>query len=47
MVSPLEMALVTATVANGGNMMTPYYVDRLETYDGDMVNSTSPLCTRS
>lgn len=41
-VSPLEMALVTATVANGGNMMTPYYVDHLETYDGDMVKQYRP-----
>lgn len=41
-VSPLEMALVTATVANGGNLMTPYYVDHLETYDGDMVKQYKP-----
>ena len=26
-VSPFEMALVSATVANGGVMMNPYYID--------------------
>lgn len=41
-VSPLEMALVTAAVANGGNMMTPYYIDRIETYDEDPVKQYKP-----
>lgn len=41
-VSPLEMALVTATVANDGKMMTPYYVDRIETYDEDLVKQYKP-----
>lgn len=36
-VSPLQMALVTSAVANGGVMMEPYLIDRLETYDGDLV----------
>ncbi len=42
LVTPLHMALVTATVANGGVMMKPYFVDHIETYDGDMVSKTSP-----
>lgn len=37
LVSPLQMALVSAAVANGGTMMKPYYIDHIETYDGDMV----------
>lgn len=41
-VSPLEMAMVSAAVANGGNMMTPYYIDHIETYDGDMVKEYKP-----
>lgn len=36
-VSPLQMALVTSAVANGGVMMEPYLIDRVETYDGDLV----------
>ncbi len=42
LVTPLHMALLTATVANGGIMMRPYFVDRIETYDGDTVSKTSP-----
>lgn len=41
-VSPLEMALIASTVANGGNMMNPYYIDHIETYDGDMVKEYKP-----
>jgi len=37
LVSPLQMAMITSSVANGGIMMKPYYVDHIETYDGDMV----------
>lgn len=35
--SPLQMAMVTCAVANGGVMMEPYLIDRIETYDGDLV----------
>ena len=40
--SPLEMALIAATVANGGNMMKPYYLDRIETYDHELVKQYKP-----
>ncbi len=40
--TPLQMAMVAATVANGGVMMTPYYVDRIETYDNETVEEYSP-----
>lgn len=43
LVSPLEMALVSAAVANGGTMMKPYYIDRMETYDGDLVKQYKPV----
>ena len=42
-VSPFEMALVAATVANGGTMMNPYYIDHIETYDGDIVKQYAPV----
>ena len=42
LVTPLQMALITATVANGGIMMKPYCVDKIQTYDGDVVLKTSP-----
>lgn len=42
LVSPLQMALISATVANGGTMMKPYYIDRIETYDGDVVKQMKP-----
>ena len=42
LMTPLHMALITSTVANGGIMMRPYYVDRIETYDGDTVSRTNP-----
>lgn len=42
LVTPLHMALITATVANGGIMMKPYCVDRIETSDGETVTKTNP-----
>lgn len=40
--TPLHMALITSTIANGGIMMRPYLVDHIETYDGDRVSGNSP-----
>lgn len=42
LVTPLHMALITSSVANGGILMKPYYIDRIETYDGDIVSKTKP-----
>ncbi len=42
LVTPLHMALITATVANGGIMMKPYCVDHIQTYDGNTVSKNSP-----
>lgn len=42
LVTPLHMALLTSTVANGGIMMRPYLVDHIETADGDVVSKNSP-----
>ncbi len=41
LVTPLHMAMITATVANEGIMMKPYMVDHVESVDGDVVSSTS------
>lgn len=35
--SPLHMALLTAAVANGGTLMTPYLADRIENSDGKII----------
>lgn len=42
LVTPLHMAMITATVANGGIMMKPYCIEQVQTYDGDVVSKTSP-----
>ncbi|ABX41714.1 FtsW/RodA/SpoVE family cell cycle protein [Lachnoclostridium phytofermentans] len=41
-ISPLHNAMIAATVANGGLMMKPYLVDRVETFDGRIVKRYSP-----
>ncbi len=40
--SPMHMAMITAAVANGGNLMHPYFVERIENYTGDSVKKYSP-----
>ena len=40
--SPLEMALVTATIANGGQGMVPYLVDEVRAPDLSVLEKTSP-----
>lgn len=42
LVTPLHMALITASVANGGILMKPYCVARVETADGSVVSETHP-----
>lgn len=37
LITPLHLALITSTVANGGVMMEPYYIDHVENYDGSLV----------
>ena len=41
LVTPLQMALIASTVANGGEMLRPTLVDRIESESGQVV-STSP-----
>lgn len=42
LVTPLHMALITSAVANGGVLMKPYCVARVENSDGDTVSETKP-----
>ena len=39
---PLHMAMVAATVANGGQMMKPYVVDATLDHDGRLLDQTEP-----
>lgn len=40
--SPMHMAMIASAVANGGNLMKPYFVDSIESYTGEQVSKTSP-----
>ncbi|MBS6196595.1 MAG: penicillin-binding protein 2 [Clostridiales bacterium] len=42
LVSPMHMAMITSAVANGGSVMTPYLVERIETYNGGNVKTYEP-----
>ncbi len=42
LVSPMHMALIVSAIANDGVMMKPYLVERIESYDGNVVQTTSP-----
>lgn len=42
MVSPLHMALVTASIANKGVLMEPYLIDHIENYTGATVRTFRP-----
>jgi penicillin-binding protein A len=39
---PLHMAMVASTVANGGQMMKPYVVDKTVAHDGTVLDTTTP-----
>lgn len=41
-VTPLQMALVAAGIANGGTLMSPHLVDRIVGRDGDVVREFRP-----
>ena len=45
--TPLQGALIAATVANGGKQMQPYLVDSLQTADLAQVDKTSPKVART
>lgn len=41
-VSPYQMALITASIANGGYLMRPYLIDSVTNYNGTIVSETTP-----
>ena len=42
LVTPLQMAMVAAAVANGGTLMKPHLIARVVDQDGRTVRTTSP-----
>ena len=42
LVSPMHMAMITSAVANEGELMTPYLIDRVENDNQDKVSETEP-----
>jgi peptidoglycan glycosyltransferase len=42
LVTPLQMAMVAAAVANNGTLMKPYFVDKVVDQDGRTVKTTTP-----
>lgn len=40
LVSPLHMLLVTSAIANDGTLMRPYFIERIENYNGELVEKT-------
>ncbi len=42
LVTPLHMALITSSVANGGILMKPYYIDHIENAEGEVVSKNKP-----
>jgi penicillin-binding protein A len=42
LVTPLQMAMVVAAVANGGKLMTPHLIDKVVDQDGRTVKTTDP-----
>ena len=42
LVSPMHMALITSSVANGGVLMKPYLIDKVQNAQGDEIDTTEP-----
>jgi len=40
--TPMHHAMITAAIANGGILMKPYLIDRVETVDGKLVKQFLP-----
>lgn len=47
LMSPLHNAMLVSAVANGGNVMVPYLVDRVESYHGNVVSKKTPKLYQS
>lgn len=40
-ITPMHLNMITSSIANNGQLMTPYLVDRIETYKGEIVKQYS------
>lgn len=47
LMTPLHNAMLVSAIANGGNLMTPYLVDRVENYHGTVIKKNVPKLFRS
>jgi len=45
--TPLQLAVMAATIANGGKVMRPWLVERIENWDGETVFAGQPEILRS
>lgn len=43
LITPMHLNMVTAAIANEGVMMTPYLIDRVESADGNVLQTYSPV----
>lgn len=41
-ITPIHNAMITAAIANGGTLMNPYFIDHVETVDGDVIKKIMP-----
>ena len=39
LITPMHMAMITAAIANKGNLMKPYAIERIENYNGDVIRT--------
>lgn len=42
LVSPMHMAMLASSIANGGVLMEPHLLERVETYNGEVVKTVHP-----
>lgn len=42
LVTPLHMLMITSAIANNGELMEPYVIDRIQNYEGSEVKTYSP-----
>lgn len=42
MITPMHLALITSAVANGGNLMNPYLIQRIENANADVIKKYMP-----
>lgn len=46
LVTPVHMALLMSAIANGGTLMEPYYISRVENYEGQIQKEFNPVISK-